>query len=69
MATLAGHAAPLLGVRCVDSVQVRARARCRLRLRDRSAQIISLDKDGWLKVWDARTFVCVQTVFSVAAPW
>ncbi len=46
---LSGHSAPLIGVQFVPG----------------TPQIVSGDADGWIKIWDARNFNCVQTLMSI----
>ncbi len=45
---IVGHASPLIGVTVIEN----------------TSQLVSLDSDGYVKVWDVKKFNCVQT-FSV----
>lgn len=45
---LKGHGAPLVGVQFVPG----------------TPQIVTADKEGWIKIWDARNFSCIQTIMS-----
>lgn len=46
--TLSGHVAPLLSVEIIEN----------------TPQIITADSEGWIKIWDARNFTCVQTIMA-----
>jgi len=47
---LKGHGSPLLGVEFVPG----------------TPQIVTADTEGWIKIWDARNFACVQTFLSTS---
>ena len=45
---ISGHSSPLIGVLVIEN----------------TSQVVSLDSDGYVKIWDIKKFNCVQT-FSV----